>query len=467
MSGFNSSRTYGPLWRLLDIPDEAVVHMMETSLRRAGVYSLDDLAFLSTKDVDFPPTVKPVFVRKFRTICEYYALGHKLSENSTMQDVLIQMNPRLRANQARSHAPAPIPTPVYAPPSPPPPPPPSPPPPPPPPPQTRPNRHLNVVIIGDCAPYQPGWEHLQQFSLITSCRIHSIINSGRTDESLLIQCRTRNIRLHTKISDLSVPQPNLFILGSTRLHDVFQIMDLFHPPSALLLDLPGTITHKSLQALQACSNDHACPIYLNLPRVVAPYVQRTLNVASSMEPKVTWYHKQDIALAHMAEVFSRGRLLHTTALDEMVICVMYFGVKLESVARWQVNPGLTERRTIDGITDFTRAAFCVYTHSGVQVSVVVDRNAPVAACLGVVADDQGRVLQQFDHFHGNCDLKLKRRLVRSLMDESTEILPSIRMGIEALRLAEMAEKHLNKVYDELTKPEKKGTGLLQMLSRGK
>ena len=421
-----SSSTYGPLWRLLDIPDEAIVHMMETSLRRAGVYSLDDLAFLSTKDVTFPPMVKPVFVRKFKTICEFYALGHKLDKDSTMQDVLITLNPRANrpAPPARPYSTTSS-TRTSAIPPPPPPPPvaqtiaiPEPPEPPAPRvPQSVPNRHLNVVIIGDCAPYRPGWEHMEQFAMIASCRVHSIINTGHTDESLIIRCRQHNIQLQTKIDNLSVPQPNLYVLGSTRIHDVFKLMDLYHAPSSVLMDLPGTITSKSLQALQACSNDNACPIYLNLSRVVAPYVQQTLDVASTMEPKVTWFHKEDITMSHMAEHFSKGRLLHTTALQELVICVMYFGVKLESVSRWQVNLGLTEQRTIEGITDYIRAAFCVTTHSGVQVSIVADRNATVASCLGVVADDQGRVIQQFDHLHGNCELNFKATLGKKPNEE--------------------------------------------------
>ena len=53
-------------------------------------------------------------------------------------------------------------------------------------------------------------------------------------------------------------------------------------------------------------------------RVVGSYVQQTLNVASTMEPKVTWFHTQDITLAHMAEEFGRGRLLQTTALEKLV-----------------------------------------------------------------------------------------------------------------------------------------------------
>ena len=96
---------------------------------------------------------------------------------------------------------------------------------------------------------------------------------------------------------------------------------------------------------------------------------------------------------------------------------MYFGVKLESVSRWQVNLGLTEQRTIEGITDYIRAAFCVTTHSGVQVSIVADRNATVASCLGVVADDQGRVIQQFDHLHGNCELNFKATLGKKPNEE--------------------------------------------------
>jgi hypothetical protein len=178
---------------------------------------------------------------------------------------------------------------------------------------------------------------------------------------------------------------------------------------------------------------------------------------------VSWYNKEDFTMSTMAEAFAKGRLLHTTALNELVIAVMYFGCKVEGISRMQVNPGMTEQTTIEGIKDYVRAAFQMTTHSGVQVSIIADRGAPAACCLGVVSDDQGRVIQQFDHFHGNCELMLKRRLVRSLMEESPEILPSIRMGVEALRLAEYAEKHLNKNHADLTKPKR--NGLMRMLSR--
>ena len=79
---------YGPLWNLLDIPDEALIYDMETCLRRVGCYTLDDLAFMTFKDVQFPVQIKPVVIRKFKAICEYYAMGYSLKEQTTMQDVL-------------------------------------------------------------------------------------------------------------------------------------------------------------------------------------------------------------------------------------------------------------------------------------------------------------------------------------------------------------------------------------------
>jgi hypothetical protein len=281
----------------------------------------------------------------------------------------------------------------------------------------------------------------------------------------------KNIRLLSKVDDFNVPQPNLYVLGSSRIHDLFKLMDLYIPPSCVLLDLPGTITTASLQALQACGNDHGCPIFINISQVLAPYVEYTLEAATSplmtaTEPRVSWYKKEDHTMVNMAQAFAKGRLMHTTALPELIIAVMYFGVKVESICRFQVNLGMTDKASVEGITDFTQAAFSMTTQSGIQLSILATRCAPVNACLGVVQDDQGRVVAQFDHLHSHTELKLKRRLVRSLMEAggSSEILPSIRMVIEALRLAEHAEKHLLKAMDALNeKPERRG--IMKMFSK--
>jgi len=267
----------------------------------------------------------------------------------------------------------------------------------------------------------------------------------------------------SKIEELSVPQPNLYVIGPTRNHDLFKLMDMDDPPSCVLLDLPGTITVKSLEALSNFAADNNCPVYINCSRVVAPYVQKTLEASTLQSvPRVGWYHRQDIPLIRMPEAFSKGRIFHTTAFPDLVIAVMYFGVTVESLSRFQLNPGMTNYQTIGGITDYVRAAFMMTTHSGVELTIIADRNAPSASCLGVVIDDQGNVINQFDHLHAHCDLKLKRRLVRSLMENRNEVLPSVRMGVEALRLAEYVGKHFEKNLEDMQPPEK--TGLWRRLS---
>eukprot|EP00548_Thalassiothrix_antarctica_P002527 CAMPEP_0194148164 /NCGR_PEP_ID=MMETSP0152-20130528/30501_1 /TAXON_ID=1049557 /ORGANISM="Thalassiothrix antarctica, Strain L6-D1" /LENGTH=410 /DNA_ID=CAMNT_0038849503 /DNA_START=36 /DNA_END=1269 /DNA_ORIENTATION=+ len=405
----DSNDKYGKLWNLLDIRDEAVVHEMEIALRRVGVYNLDDLAFLSVKDMGFPSMVNKIFRRKFSAVCEYYALGNRLKRDSTIQDVLQTLN----ANAAQSplstpngnsaqqpenpHNEVPVAQAI---------------------PISEPlgqniekpsSKHqIHVVIIGDCSPYKRGWHHLEQFLKIETCYVHSVINIGHTDETLVIYCRDKNIQLIAKIEELLVPQPNLYVLGPSRNHDLFKLMNMKYPPSSVLLDLPGTITLKSLEALSNVAADNNCPLYLNCSRVVAPYVQNTLEVASlQTRPQVSWFHNQSIPMVRMSEAFSKGRILHTSALPELMIAVMYFGVKVESICRFQVNPAMTNYQTISGITDYVRAAFMMTTHSGVQLSIIVDRNANATSCLGVVNDDQGRVIQQFDHMHAHCDLKLK------------------------------------------------------------
>mmetsp|Transcript_24754 Transcript_24754/g.37621 ORF Transcript_24754/g.37621 Transcript_24754/m.37621 type:complete len:471 (-) Transcript_24754:700-2112(-) len=447
------------LWTLIGIPDEAIIHQMEVSLRRVGVYNLDDLAFLIPKDVVFPSMVKPVFIRKFGTVCEFYAQGHRLKEDSTMQDVLqalnsapippqspahskLQQSPKSRDMQSEMPVAqaVPISGPVVSEDT-----------------SSTPNTHLNVVIIGDCAQYKRGWHHLEQFSKIEKCRVHSVINIGTTDESLTSHCQKKNILLVEKIEHLSVPQPNLYVIGPSRNHDLFKLLDMDLPPSCVMLDLPGTITVKALDALSNFAADNDCPLYMNCSRVVAPYVQQTLEAATAQSTlRVGWYHRQDIPMTRMAEAFSKGRIFHTTAFPDLVVAVMYFGVTVESISRFQLNPGMTNYQTINGITDYVRAAFMMTTHSGVELSVIADRNAPTASCLGVVINDQGDVINQFDHLHSHCDLKLKRRLVRSLMENTNEILPSVRIGVEALRLAEYVGKHFEKNLKDMQPADKSG-----------
>jgi hypothetical protein len=455
----STASKYGSLWSLLDVSDEALIYDMEACLRRAGCYTLDDLAFITYKDVEFSVQVKPVVVRKFKTICDYYAKGYSLKEDTTMQDVLRLMNPK-----AHPVAPPPMPAP--------------PPPPvkqrrpipvaeavvvvvpdPPKPEKTKPpTKRLNVVIIGDCSPQGPGWEHMDHFEKIHHVRLHSIIHHGDwigdDHDQLILRCRHKSIKLESKIDSLNVPRPSLYILGAHRLHDLFQLVDLFHTPSAILIELPGAITSKALESLQKGAQQ--IPIYINLGRVVAPYVQNTLDVASKLEPNVSWYARENYSVGEMAQVFGRGRLLHSTAFEELVIAVMYFGVTASSMCRFQVNPGLTERMTSGALTDYVRVAFQMTTLSGVKLSILVDRCARHRSHMGAVTDDDGRVIQQFDHVHANCDLIIKRRLVRMIMDKVTDgVLPTIRIGVEALRLAEYAETMVAKAM-EPPPVEKKG-----------
>lgn len=451
----SATSKYGSLWNLLDVTDEALIYDMETCLRRAGCYTLDDLAFMSTKDVQFPVQVKPVVNKKFKTICEYYALGYSLKEQTTMQEVLRKLHPK-----AHPVAPPPIPppiqkkstpvieaiaVPVL---------------PPPVPKKVEPKpssqpakKRLNVVIICDCTPGGPGWEHLDHFEKINDVKVHSIIHHGDwigdDHDELILRCRHNSIKLETKIDNLRVPRPSLYVVGAHRVHDLFKLMDLFQQPSAVLLELPDAITWKSLESLNNCAQKGQVPVYLNLGRVVAPYVQNTLDVASKLEPNVSWYARENTPGAELSKVMGKGRLLHTTALEELVIAVMYFGVTVPSICRFQVNPALTERMTSHtAITDYVRAAFQMTTLSGVRLSILADRCARSRSYVGAVCDDDGRVIQQFDHVHGHCDLVIKRRLTRMIMDNETDgILPTIRIGVEALRLAEYADTMLAKAID--------------------
>ena len=465
---------YGPLWNLLDIPDEALIYDMETCLRRVGCYTLDDLAFMTFKDVQFPVQIKPVVIRKFKAICEYYAMGYSLKEQTTMQDVLRLLHPK-------AHPISPPPPPIVIPPKPVllepvviPPPTPLPPTPIPtsiPKPISKPKpakKYLNVVIIGDCSPESgSGWEHWNQFEKINDLKVHTIIHHGDwigdNHDQLILRCRNNSIKLESKIDNINVPSPSLFVVGSHRVHDLFKLVDLFHPPNAVLLELPGAITSKALESLQKCATNSQIPIYLNLGRVVAPYVQNALEVASKLEPNVRWFARENYPVGELAKVFGKGRLLHTTALEELVIAVMYFGVTVSSVCRFQVNPALTERMTSHAITDYVRVAFQITTLSGVRLSILADRCARSRSWMGAVGDEDGRIIQQFDHGHGNCDSIIKRRLAKMIMDNDTDIvLPTIRIGVEALRLAEYAETMLAKSLDPPV-PEKKG--LRKMFSK--
>ena len=471
---------YGPLWNLLDIPDEALIYDMETCLRRVGCYTLDDLAFMTFKDVQFPVQVKPVVIRKFKAICEYYAMGYSLKEHTTMQDVLRLLHPKAHPitppppivippqpfipepvvihPQPPSPTPKvePIPKPIST-----------------PKPISKPKpipakRCLNVVIIADCSPESgSGWEHMNQFEKMNDLKIHTIVHHGDwigdNHDQLILRCRQNSIKLESKIDNINVPSPSLFVVGSHRVHDLFKLVDLFHPPSAVLLELPGAITSKALESLQKCATNTQIPIYLNLGRVVAPYVQNTLEVASKLEPNVRWFARENHSVGELAKVFGKGRLLHTTALEELVIAVMYFGVTVSSVCRFQVNPSLTERMTSHAITDYVRVAFQITTLSGVRLSILADRCARSRSWMGAVSDEDGRVIQQFDHGHGNCDIIIKRRLAKMIMDNETDgVLPTIRIGVEALRLAEYAETMLAKSLDPPV-PEKKG--LRKMFSK--
>lgn len=459
-----TSSKYGSLWSLLDVSDEALIHDMEACLRRAGCYTLDDMAFITYKDVRFPIQVRPIVIRKFKTICDYYAKGYSLKEDTTMQEVLRLMNPK-------EHPVAP---------------PPMPPPPPPPPPvaeavvvlvpdppkpeKTKPQKkRLNVVIIGDCSPNGPGWEHMDHFQKIHQVRLHSIIHHGdwigEDHDQLVLRCRHNSIKLETKIDSLNVPRPSLYILGAHRLHDLFQLVDLFHTPSAILIELPGAITSKALESLQK-GVPQQIPVYINLGRVVAPYVQNTLDVASKLEPNVSWYARENHSVGEMAHVFGKGRLLHSTALEELVIAVMYFGVTVSSICRFQINPGLTERMTAGALTDYVKLAFQMTTLSGVKLSILVDRCARSRSHMGAVTDDDGRVIQQFDHHvhHAqHCDSIIKRRLVRMILDEVTDgVLPTIRIGVEALRLAEYADSMVAKAMEP---PPVERKGLRRLFSK--
>ena len=102
---------------------------------------------------------------------------------------------------------------------------------------------------------------MAEFQQIRNTRIVAVVTSTILSESLIKECRIYNIQINEDIKDVRVPSPSLFVLGSTRIHDVFKLVDI-HKPAAIFLDMPQIIPSKSLQAVATCAAEKSVPIFI-------------------------------------------------------------------------------------------------------------------------------------------------------------------------------------------------------------
>eukprot|EP00559_Dactyliosolen_fragilissimus_P004029 CAMPEP_0184859358 /NCGR_PEP_ID=MMETSP0580-20130426/4360_1 /TAXON_ID=1118495 /ORGANISM="Dactyliosolen fragilissimus" /LENGTH=508 /DNA_ID=CAMNT_0027355955 /DNA_START=63 /DNA_END=1589 /DNA_ORIENTATION=+ len=369
---------------------------------------------------------------------------------------------------------------------------------------------VDFVIVGCGLPKRGmGWYHLTQILEMPNVNVRGVVepffcnpdlcqSPPKSFSDLVSSLKTKGVPCVSKISDLGPFTKTTICLIAGRTVDNPKLFTqcITNGAKVIYLEKPGAPSVPELVVMKNLAEANNVKVYIGYNKNVTPYVQKALNLKNellakdpSKKAEVFFCHNNSYEVKDLPECFSRNAegMMKNMAVHEMALLVTFFGVTVDTIAKFQVNksPLFSEQVTVwkegtsmpnpEYITDFSRVAFRITTKEGTSVSVMADRcggNVSFAAVKG----DNGEQVQKFEfpdsdtmarvdelikndpemmpYFFVQSDdyAELKNRVVDATLNgTNAEGVATIQIGIDALKLAEYSTKELRAALEKKTK----------------
>lgn len=356
---------------------------------------------------------------------------------------------------------------------------------------------LDVVIVGCGEPQKGmGWYHLTQLLAMKQVNVRAVVEPFFLNEllckdvpksfkELVVSLEESGVLCVASLNDLKPFSKTTLCLIAGRTPDNPGLFSqcVNKGASCIYLEKPGAPSVQELEEMKALAESKNIKTFMGYNKNVTPYIQKAVELSRKVDnAHIYLCHNNAYAQMDLPEVFARNPegLLKNMVIHELAVLVAFFGVTVDTIAKFEVNTRklFTEKITTwkpgtampnpEYVTDFSRVAFLIKTKEGKEVSVMADRCGGNVS-FAVVKDKRRREVKRFEYpdaqtaerldaqvaadtgmmpyfFIQSDDYQeMKNRVVDSvLLGGEAEGLATISVGIEALKLAEYCTSHIDK-----------------------
>lgn len=361
---------------------------------------------------------------------------------------------------------------------------------------------LDVVLVGCGLPKKGmGWYHLTQLLSMNKVNVRAVVepfflnetlckDAPKSFQELIASLDESGVECVACVNDLEpFSKATLCIIaGRTPDNPGLFRQCVNKGASVIYLEKPGAPSVRQLEEMNALAESKKIKAYIGYNKNVTSYVQKAVELSRKVENSHVFFcHNNSYSQADLPEVFSRNPegLLKNMCIHELAVLVTFFGVTVDTIAKFEVNTRkiFTEKITCwkpgtsmpnpEYITDFSRCAFLIKTKTGKEVSVMADRCGGNVS-FAVVKDAKRREVKKFefpdeitakrleDQVEADPDMmpyfftqsddfqEMKNRVVNSMLSgREAEGLVRISDATQVLKLAEYCTAHLNNALKSL------------------
>ncbi|VEU42947.1 unnamed protein product [Pseudo-nitzschia multistriata] len=170
--------------------------------------------------------------------------------------------------------------------------------------------------------------------------------------------------------------------------------------TAIFLEKPGATTVGELERMRGIAEAANVGVFMGFNKNVSSYLTKTRDfVEKSSKCDVTFLHNNNYkdTEEELSECFERNSegMLKNMAIHELAICVTYYGVTVDTIAKVEADKEYSCLKTLGNFTDFVRLKFKLVTTDGVEISVAADRCGGDDS-VGIVTDaETGKEMARF------------------------------------------------------------------------
>ena len=353
---------------------------------------------------------------------------------------------------------------------------------------------VSVVLIGcGCPKRSMGWYHATQIldQRVVGARLQHVVEpwymsaaAASNDDTKVFQewrrdMESRGVTFHESVTTLPPCNHNAIrlVLFSARTADNPALVHAYlqqqqtpenqQQKQIIFLEKPGAPSVSQLQEMQRAAAQVGIPIYMGFNKNVSSYVQNARTMAPPCH--LTFVHNNSYTPDGLPECFERNAegMLSNMAIHELALCITYFGVTVDTIARVRVDKKQSSCETLVGpatgksFMDFRSLKFAIETTDGQKVSIAADRCGGDDS-VAIVTNAEGQEVARFTmpdattvaniphlqqqygmdtmpyFFAQDPDyLRLKQLLVDHLLSgSSVEGVATIDVAIESLKVAE-------------------------------
>lgn len=351
---------------------------------------------------------------------------------------------------------------------------------------------VDVVVVGCGMPKKGmGWYHITQLlDDMPNANMKAVVepfflnpalckNVPEPFETMIASFRERGVECTKSVEEVSEFTQTTVCLVAGRTMDNPKLFRQCVEKGAkvIYLEKPGAPSVTELEEMETLAKEKGVEVYIGYNKNVTPYVQKALRVVGEQEGStVLFCHNNSYKTEELPECFFRNAegMLKNMAVHELALLVSFFGVTVDTIDKFEVDKEYSEKLTLEGpngqsYTDFSKIRFSVTTKTtGNRVSVMADRCGGNVS-YALVSDKDGKEIEKFEfpdaatqtkvekqaaadpdmmpYFFVQSDdyLELKNRVVdAAAAGKVAEGVATIRIGVEALKLAEYGTDVLSK-----------------------